>query len=92
MKPIEEGCLALIIQTEAGNSGVVRVGKFLGFRAGSLDTDYWEVNRPMKFIWNESSSAPAQYSNREVNLMRIDGKEFEKDREQEKCKEHHEKT
>ena len=87
MKPIEEGCLALIIHSVAGNSGVVKVGKFIGMCGFDIGEDYWEVDRPMKCYYLNGSEAPASYTNREINLMRIDGEEFKEELQQEKIKE-----
>jgi len=47
VKPIKEGCLALIIHTFSINSGVVTVGKYIGKIPGCYGDDYWEVDRPM---------------------------------------------
>ena len=45
---IEPGCLAIIINSEAGNDGIcVTVGKFLGKVLGWRTGSRWEVNKPM---------------------------------------------
>jgi len=70
-KPIEEGCLALIIKSKAGNSGEVRVGKYIGVVPEFFGGDYWEVDRPVRTLHGN-----IDYCYREAWLMRIDGEEF----------------
>jgi len=88
MKPIKEGCTALITHSRAGNFGTVIVGKFIGVIAGFRGDDYWEVDRYMKGVYKNGKEAPGDYNNREKNLMRIDGEEFEEECEQQKIKEY----
>jgi len=80
MKPIEEGCLALIIVDDGANSGTVTVGRFIGKPDLAFDdSDYWEVDRPMMF-----SDGKTYCYLRESHLMRIDDEEFEDECETEK--------
>lgn len=74
MKPIEEGCLAMIIRSVAGNDGkIVRVGKFVGeapLSAWLRGNDNWEVDPPI----TASHGFVVSYV-RECQLMRIDSDE-----------------
>jgi len=80
MKPIEEGCLALVIKSTAGNEGKsVTVGKFLGYVPWYLDSDRWEVDRPMNCVYRGKIKDIKCYHLSENQLMRIDGEEFEKE-------------
>lgn len=83
LKPIEEGCLALIIKSVVGNSGVVRVGRFLGCTYHDYGDDNWEVDKPMKYRL-ENGYIGVDFINQGKNMMRIDGGEFEDERETEK--------
>ena len=71
MEPIEEGCLAVIIRSYAGNAGKeVTVGKFIGGVPGFRHTDIWEVDIFLDTIFGERvQHCP------ESNLLRIDGYE-----------------
>jgi len=90
MKPIEEGCLALIINSQLGNSGIVTVGKFIGRNSIHYNNDLWEVDRQIKYtqIHKNKTTEGFGYFAPEANLLRIDGEEFEDDFEQEKIKEY----
>jgi hypothetical protein len=70
LKPIEPGCLALIVKSAAGNTGSVRVGKYVGHIPG-LRADwgpYWETDRMHKGELGLNGCELA-----EDQLMRIDG-------------------
>jgi len=72
---IEEGCLAIIIRSNAGNEGkVVTVGKFLG-RVKDLRNDcYYRGNdyREVDIELNSTYGGKVNYT-RESWLLRIDG-------------------
>ncbi len=91
--PIKEGCTALVIgDTIKGNCGEIRVGKNLGPVVDAHPDfevevnpacDIWEVNREL--VWRSSADG-ILYSFKlcpEVHLLRIDGGEFEKEKERE---------
>jgi hypothetical protein len=46
MKPIEEGCKAVIVNSAAGNDGiVVTVGKFIGDKKEWVYGSHWEIDK-----------------------------------------------
>ena len=49
MKPIEEGCLAMVINSliDENNGLCVTVGKFLGDKKNIKEERLWEVDRPL---------------------------------------------
>ncbi len=73
---IEEGCLAIVINSVVPKNicKCVKVLKFIGTldmvgsKEGVLYKDLWEVSESMFF-----KDGHSDYSQREVNLMRIDG-------------------
>ena len=86
MKPIEEGCLAVVTGGSLGrvvngnpNTGkVVTVGKFIGKPSFcTLDIDCWEVSPPLQW----KSGMRGLFS--EKYLLRIDGYEETEKSEQE---------
>lgn len=85
MLPIEEGCLAIVINSiDTGDDGkVVTVGKYLGGACPSmLQQDLWEVDLPMKVInYFTREVDREEYYQSESRLMRIDGEEFEEEEE-----------
>lgn len=70
---IEEGCLAIVKNSRAGNDGkCVTVGKFIGEVAEYVGLKRWEVDRAMKDTWGDCI-----YHVQEHQLMRIDGGGFD---------------
>jgi len=87
MKPIEEGCIAVVHGAGAVNNGEVEVGKFIGC-CDAFDpryNDLWEVDREMVMFKYENGSREKVY----VKIMagrymtRIDGGEFEEEETEE---------
>lgn len=82
MKPIEEGCLAIIINSIAGNNGIcVTVGKFIGELPDYEYPDLWEVDKALKSIdgWGVTYEGDRMCAERQ--LLRVDGEEFAEDKE-----------
>ena len=78
IKPIVEGCRAIVINSRAGNNGKeVVVGKFIGSKKDFLANDIWEVDRLLRTRW-ESLSDPdlgegiGEHSCSASLLLRID--------------------
>lgn len=70
---IEEGCLAIVINSCSGNDGkTVTVGKYIGNVPGYVGNRRWEVDRPMPAIFGEII-----YHMQEKQLLRIDGGSFD---------------
>ena len=66
MKPIEEGCRAVIVGSLAGNNGIeVTIGKFLGYIKGW--DDRWETDKILNGTRNDKNN-----SIRESQVRRID--------------------
>ena len=70
LKPIEAGCLAVVVKSECGNQGDVIVKSYFGRAYGF--NNVWNVDRPLKWVdlagsYHEIAMAP------ESALMRIDG-------------------
>lgn len=83
LKPIEEGCMAVIINSWAGNNGIcVTVGKYLGYVKGKMYTDQWEIDRSLQTVSASGSPSGSYRCASERCLMRIDGGEFEEKKEQ----------
>jgi len=84
MKPIEEGCLAIIVNDEdqINNGKIVRVGKFLGKVTCWSRARHWAVDRDI--IYPKFIPPLVEKHVDEFYLMRIDGEEFEDERETEK--------
>lgn len=71
---IEEGCLAVVIKSTAGNEWKsVTVGKFLGKVFKYEGDDMWEVDKPLGVVNSLSGVKRREYLCPENNLMRIDG-------------------
>ena len=85
MKPIEEGCLAVITRSVVvvGNEGrVVTVGRYLGRQDGwETPDDHWAVDKPLM-----SKLGIPTYHAPEAYLLRIDGHEETEDERQERIK------
>lgn len=84
MKPIEPGCLALVVKSSAGNTGkTVRVSHFLG-TVPELPTpkysNVWYVSPKLR----SSRGEWLPYAN-ESQLMRIDDMDFSDEVEEERC-------
>ena len=74
--PLEPFCNALIINSIAGNKGVVTVGYFLGRIEDNTINDWWEVDRSLLMV--EATTRRPQPPERRCQgsmLMRIDGYE-----------------
>lgn len=88
LKPIEEGCLAVIYNDECGNNGtVVTCIKYVGEREDDWDIDLWEVDTMLKYYYfdeqgNRGERSPDDCYASEKTLMRIDGGEFEEESEE----------
>ncbi len=68
MKPLEPGCLAMIINSRIGNNGkVVTVGDFLGEVKTHVGTDFWEVSPGIL-----TNRGRISHFGHESQLMRID--------------------
>lgn len=79
LKPIEPGCLAVIIRSKAGNEGkVVRVGNYLGKVIGFGGDNRWEIDITLKTNLEKLCNHV-----REEWLMRIDGEDFSHEVEEE---------
>jgi len=81
---IEEGCLAIIQHSVAGNDGkCVTVGKFLGKVPGYIGNTYWEIDRylPSRETDIRGNIIGSQTSNftPEDQLLRIDNYQPEKE-------------
>lgn len=75
MKPIEEGCLAMVVKSHGDGSNygkVGRVGKFIGGSSRLSYKDVWEFDAPQI-----TTTRKIVYLQREAYLMRIDGYEEE---------------
>jgi len=69
MKPIEKGCLALIIKSNAGNEGItVIVGNFIGAIDGWGGVDNWEIDKSLPSMLG--NAVPMHY--RGSWMIRID--------------------
>jgi len=75
MKPIEEGCMALIINSKI-NSGSVKVIKYVGSTPGCMTPNLWEVDKKV-YSMRVFTGEIVQSDNLlpECMLMRIDGYE-----------------
>lgn len=72
MKPIEEGCRAVIVKSRAGNEGtVVTVLRYIGKIDGWGGDDRWEIDTPLK----NTLGAQPECHVRECCLKRIDDEE-----------------
>lgn len=83
MLPIETGCLAIVINSEAGNNGVcLTVGKYIGFNRPDKDRDIWEVDKKLnKLNIKTGKMSKSRNTCSESKLLRIDGGEFEEEKE-----------
>lgn len=82
LKPIESGCLAVIIRSKAGNEGkVVRVGNYLGKVVGFGGVNRWEID----IILRTDKGNTCNHV-QEAWLMRIDGEDFSHEIEEETLK------
>ena len=76
LKPIEAGCLAMIIKSRAGNEGkVVTVGRFIGKVPRYAGENRWEIDQMMKAT-NSLGDRESCCHVREDWMMRIDGEDF----------------
>lgn len=89
MKPIEPGCLAVVVRTNLDNyenvGKVVRVGKFLGNNYKTFKGRIWSVDIPLRVHHRWSSGEVTVAYERlahEHNLMRIDDGEFDKEQDE----------
>ena len=83
MKPIEEGCLAILINCPKQSGKVVTVGKYLGAPVIMVGgCRHWEVDCSISY---GRFLRPKRFTNSidEFYLMRIDGEEFEEEIERE---------
>lgn len=84
MKPIEPGCLAVVIGDipEINNGKLVVVGNFIGAIEDFTEEDgpYWEVDIPLAVV--AQGDIVSRYANvcAERCLLRIDGENFEHER------------
>ena len=70
MKPIEAGCLATVINSNAGNNGIsLAVIRYVGVVYGENGKNQWEVDRVLKGTRSANNFID------ESKLMRIDGYE-----------------
>lgn len=79
MKQIEAGCMAIVINSHAGNNGIcVTVGNFIGcLRDWPEYNDMWEVDKLLKAVdFNTGMPEEPEAVCSESHLMRIDGGEF----------------
>jgi len=66
---IEAGCLARIVNSKAGNNGiVVEVGNFIGDVNGWTHGSRWEISKSIISSWGDYSNTCAERC-----LQRIDG-------------------
>jgi len=92
MKPIEAGCMAIVINSRAGNNGIcLTVLEYIGEVAGYHRNDFWRTDTLTKGIHRITKEAgKSDYYMSEFQLMRIDGGEFETEQEsKEKVNETH---
>ena len=81
MLPIEKGCQAIIINSNAGIDGkTVVVGNYIGNVFGLDHNDMWEVDIDIPYTWGTIERVAP-----EVHLMRIDGYKEEQATQQEEC-------
>jgi len=78
MKPIEEGCRAMIINSINGNNGkIVTVGSYAGqhpeFPYSVSLISSWEISPSLIARYEESGRLTKESYAQEYNLMRIDG-------------------
>ena len=72
---LEEGCLAIVINSECGNNGkIVKVIKCLGKIYGNNENIYWEFEGSLPGM-KIRTKIPIENTNKcpEYQLMRIDG-------------------
>lgn len=75
MGKIEEGCLAIVVNSicDENVGKIVTVGKFAGKIAGVVGDDQWEVDKPMACLDIRTNSVCKHVNyQREQNLQRID--------------------
>jgi hypothetical protein len=93
MLPIEEGCLAVIINSKVGNNGKeVIVGKYIGILKGYFDKgfylnppkkDYWNIDRLINCVTSRGQRLSDTSHISESRLFRIDGGEFKEEEQAE---------
>ena len=50
-KPIESGCMAVIVNSTAGNDGIiVTVGKFVGIEDGCSGRNRWAIDKKVRSV------------------------------------------
>lgn len=83
MKQIEEGCLAIVVNSQAGNNGTcVTVGKYLGTVLPWEDDDRWETDIRLKSILiSTGEPVPGCRHCSQSRLLRIDSYEGEPEEE-----------
>lgn len=74
MKPIEEGCKAVIVNSRGGNNGkIVNVGKFIGdpkisgYISPEQSRSHWEISPPLPSVSGSIGNTVSEYL-----LLRID--------------------
>lgn len=77
MKNLEPGCLAIVINSAAGNNGkVVTVGNYLGQIYKDAKYNYWEISPKLEgFAVKTGKSSGLLGHAPEHQLLRIDGYE-----------------
>lgn len=84
MLPIEEGCLAMVVRSAAGNAGkVVTVGRYIGKVPLYDGYDRWSTEEPLRGVYTSGAGAEYVYHATQSQLMRIDGGESEEEETQE---------
>jgi hypothetical protein len=81
LKPIETGCLAVVIKSIAGNAGkVVRVGNYIGQVEGFDLPDHWETDIALNTLYPSTGKRSLSKHCSAHILLRIDGGDFEKEK------------
>lgn len=77
MRNLEPGCLAIVINSAAGNNGkVVTVGNYLGQIYKNAKYNYWEISPKLECVCAETRRSVGLLNHTpEHQLLRIDGYE-----------------
>lgn len=84
MKAIEAGCLAIVINSNAGNNGIcLTVLEYIGEMKGQAGSNIWKTDTLLqgRGALTHRLMTPNYYIT-ESKLMRIDGESFEVEKEE----------
>lgn len=77
LKPIEPGCLAVVVGYEPEVGTVVHVIRFIGKMEDWVESDMWEVDRPLYTLYEDDTYGGHWPFRSAKSLLRIDGDSFE---------------